>query len=97
MIQSTLTDRTAMPEFDAPDYALARLVIARGLALVYLIAFVVAIRQFAAPCGERGLDPAPRFLAPVRFLDAPSLFDWGYSWFRHHLPRPLHRLEQPCT
>jgi hypothetical protein len=68
-----------MPELAAPDYTIARLVIERGLALVYLIGFVVAIRQFPALCGERGLEPAPRFLAGVRFLEAPSLFHWGYS------------------
>jgi MFS family permease len=68
-----------MPEFAAPDYSLARLVIERGLALVFMVGFVVAIRQFPALCGERGLEPAPRFLARVRFLDAPSLFHWGYS------------------
>lgn len=68
-----------MPELAAPDYATARLVIERGLALVYLIGFVVAIRQFPALCGERGLEPAPPFLARARFLEAPSLFHWGYS------------------
>ena len=68
-----------MPELAAPDYTIARLVIERGLALVYLVGFVVAIRQFPALCGERGLEPAPRFLARVRFLEAPSLFHWGYS------------------
>lgn len=68
-----------MPELTAPDYTIARAVIERGLALIYLIAFIVAIRQFPALCGERGLEPAPSFLARVRFLDAPSLFHWGYS------------------
>ena len=68
-----------MPEFAAADYTIARLVIERGLALVYLVGFVVAIRQFPALCGERGLEPAPAFLARARFLDAPSLFHLGYS------------------
>jgi uncharacterized membrane protein YhdT len=68
-----------MPDLTAPDYTIARFVIERGLALIYLIAFVVAIRQFPALCGERGLQPAPRLLARARFLDAPSLFHWGYS------------------
>ena len=68
-----------MPELAAPDYTLARLLIERGLAAIYLLAFVVALRQFPALCGERGLEPAPRFLARARFLDAPSLFHWGYS------------------
>ena len=68
-----------MPDLTAPDYTIARFVIERGLALIYLIAFVVAARQFPALCGERGLQPASRILARVRFLDAPSLFHWGYS------------------
>lgn len=68
-----------MLDLAAPDYTIARVVIERGLALLYLIAFVVALRQFPALCGERGLEPAPAFLARVRFLDAPSLFHWGYS------------------
>ena len=68
-----------MPDLTAPDYTIARWVIERGLGLLYLIAFTVAIRQFPALCGERGLEPAPRFLARARFLDAPSLFHWGYS------------------
>lgn len=79
MSPSTQADRMVMPDLVAPDYTLARLVIERGLALVYLIAFVVALRQFPALCGARGLEPAPAFLARVRFLDAPSLFHWGYT------------------
>jgi hypothetical protein len=68
-----------MPELSAPDYTFARLLIERGLGVIYLIAFIVAARQFPALCGERGLEPAPRVLARARFLDAPSLFHWGYS------------------
>jgi uncharacterized membrane protein YhdT len=68
-----------MPDLTAPDYTIARFVIERGLGLIYLIAFVVAARQFPALCGERGLQPAPRVLARVGFRDAPSLFHWGYS------------------
>ncbi|MDO8483836.1 MAG: lipase maturation factor family protein [Candidatus Limnocylindrales bacterium] len=79
MSRSTTAGRIAMPDLVASDYTFARLVIERGLALIYLIGFVVAVRQFPALCGERGLEPAPRFLARVRFLDAPSLFHWGYS------------------
>src|SRR5687767_1175183 len=70
-----------MPELAAPEYQIARLLIERGLAALYLISFVVAWRQFPALCGDRGLEPAPRFLAAVpRFLDAPTVFRWiGYS------------------
>jgi hypothetical protein len=70
-----------MPELGAPDYGLARFLLERGIAATYLIAFVVALRQFPVLCGERGLEPAEEFLGLVpRFLDAPSLFHWtGYS------------------
>lgn len=63
----------------ADDYWLARLVFQRALALIYLVAFVVALRQFRPLCGEHGLLPAPAFLARLRFLDAPSIFHWRYS------------------
>jgi uncharacterized membrane protein YhdT len=68
-----------MPDLSAPDYEIARFLIERGLAAIYLIAFVVALRQFPALCGERGLEPATEILALARFRDAPSLFHWGYS------------------
>jgi hypothetical protein len=68
-----------MPTLDAPDYTIARFVIERGLALIYLIAFAVAANQFPALAGERGLQPAPRLLSRTRFLDTPSLFHWGYT------------------
>lgn len=69
----------AMPDLSAPDYQVARFVIERGLALVYVIAFLVAAHQFPALCGDRGLTPAPRLLRVVPFRQAPSLFHWGYS------------------
>jgi hypothetical protein len=65
-----------MPELGAPDYAFARFLIERGLAAIYLIGFVVAFEQFPALAGERGFEPAPDFLARVRFRDAPSIFHW---------------------
>jgi hypothetical protein len=68
-----------MEWFSAPDYRLARLVIERGLGLTYAIAFLVALNQFPALLGERGLMPAPRFLARVSFRQAPSLFHLHYS------------------
>jgi lipase maturation factor len=68
-----------MPDLSAPDYELARFLIERGLAAIYLIGFVVALRQFPALCGENGLEPAREILALARFRDAPSLFHSGYS------------------
>jgi hypothetical protein len=65
--------------FSAPDYAISRLVVGRGLAAIYLIAFVVALRQFRPLLGEHGLLPVPDFLRSVRFRTAPSIFHWHYS------------------
>ena len=61
------------------DGYLPRFLVERGLGAIYLIAFVVAARQFPALCGERGLEPATELLRFVRFRDAPSLFHWRYS------------------
>jgi hypothetical protein len=68
-----------MEWFSAPDYRVARLVLERGLGLVYAIAFLVALNQFPALLGERGLMPAPRYLRRVTFRQAPSLFHLRYS------------------
>src|SRR3954449_517017 len=69
----------AMDWFSAPDYRIARLVLERGLGLIYLIAFLVAVNQFPALLGEQGLLPAPRYLARVGFRHAPSLFHLHYT------------------
>lgn len=58
---------------------LVRLLFQRGLAAIYLVAFLSALNQFPALLGERGLLPVRDFLARVRFRDAPSLFHWRYS------------------
>jgi hypothetical protein len=68
-----------MPDLAAPDYTIARFLIERGLALIYLSAFVVAIRQFPVLAGERGLTPCTRILALVPVRHAPSIFHWRYS------------------
>jgi hypothetical protein len=68
-----------MPDLAAPDYQLARFAIERGLGVIYLLAFVVAVRQFPALLGERGLEPAPRLLSMTTFWQAPSIFHWRYS------------------
>jgi hypothetical protein len=65
--------------FGAPDYWLARLVFQRGLAAVYLVAFVGAALQFRALIGERGLLPVPAYLARVPWRAAPTLFRAHYS------------------
>lgn len=58
---------------------LTRLLVQKGMAAVYFIAFLSAYNQFPALLGEKGLLPAPGFLARVRFANYPSLFHWHYS------------------
>lgn len=53
---------------------LTRLLLQRGLALVFLLAFFNAWFEFRALLGERGLLPVPRFVRRFRFRDRPSLF-----------------------
>ncbi|WP_432790643.1 lipase maturation factor family protein [Brevibacterium sp. K11IcPPYGO002] len=60
----------------AGDYTISREIIQRGIALLFLIAFASAFNQFPALLGERGLTPAPRFIALTSAKQAPSLFRW---------------------
>jgi len=61
------------------EYWLARFAFQRGLALIYLVAFLVALNQFRPLLGERGLLPVPQFLQFVNFRRAPSIFHFYYS------------------
>lgn len=64
---------------DAPEYEFARQVLQRGVAALYLIAFLSSLNQFPALLGERGLLPVPNFLARSSLLRRPTLFSWRYS------------------
>ena len=65
--------------FEATDGEQARLVLQRGIGLVYLMAFLATLRQFRPLLGTHGLEPVPRFLAVVPFGRSPSLFHLRYS------------------
>ena len=65
--------------FTAEDYTLARLVFQRALGAVYLVAFLVALNQFRALLGDRGLLPIRTYLRRTSFRQAPSIFHWYYS------------------
>ncbi|MEJ3404311.1 lipase maturation factor family protein [Rathayibacter sp. YIM 133350] len=52
-----------MDWFDAQDYEIARGVLQRGVAAIYLIAFLSSLNQFRVLCGENGLLPAPELIA----------------------------------
>ena len=68
-----------MDWFAAPDYWLSRFIFQRLLAVIYLIAFLVALNQFRPLLGERGLLPVPAFLRTTTFRASPSLFHLRYS------------------
>ncbi|GHB70562.1 membrane protein [Streptomyces viridiviolaceus] len=68
-----------MEWFTDADYWLGRLLFQRGLAALYLVAFLSVADQFRGLIGEDGLLPVPRFLASVRFRRAPSIFRLHYS------------------
>lgn len=63
----------------APEYWLGRLVLERGVAAIYLIAFIAAVRQFRPLIGEHGMLPVPAYLTGRSFWRTPSIFHFRYS------------------
>ncbi|MGL3148904.1 lipase maturation factor family protein [Microbacterium sp. A82] len=69
-----------MDGFAAVDFGFAREVLQRGIAALYLVAFVSTLNQFRPLLGERGLLPAPELLEwasssnPRRRMLRPTLF-----------------------
>ena len=68
-----------MDWFGTGDYDIAREVLQRGVAAIFLIAFASALAQFPALLGDNGLLPVRQFVKVVTFRRAPSLFQWRYS------------------
>ena len=67
-------------------YWLTRLLLQRGLGLVYLIGFLVVLNQFRPLCGEHGLLSAPQFIRETPFRATPSIFylfprDYAFALF----------------
>jgi hypothetical protein len=58
------------------SYWSARWLLGRGLAFVYLVAFLVAVRQFRPLSGEDGLLPLSNAVEYWEFREKPSLFHW---------------------
>lgn len=65
--------------FYSSNYWFSKFLLQRGLALIYLIAFINALNQFLPLMGANGLVPVPQFLGRMRFSKKPSLFHWYYS------------------
>lgn len=59
---------------DVRGYWLTRFLLYRGLGVICLIAFLVAVNQFRPLLGERGLLPVPLWVKQVPFRASPSLF-----------------------
>jgi hypothetical protein len=70
---------TILDSLFGQEYWLSRFFIQRGVAIVYLIAFLVVLQQFKPLLGENGLLPVSRFLKLVDFGQAPSIFHFYYS------------------
>lgn len=58
---------------------IARLLMQRGMAAIYLVAFLAVVNQFKPLLGEKGLLPVPEYLKQVSWRKAPSIFHWRYS------------------
>ena len=64
---------------ELPGYWYSRWLFERGLAVIYLVGFLVVLQQFLPLLGERGLLPAARFIKEVPFRASPSIFYWFHS------------------
>jgi hypothetical protein len=74
-----------MDGFAAVDFQLAREVLQRGIAALYLVAFVSSLNQFRPLLGEHGLLPAPELLewAGSSRRAAKSLRPTLFRWIRY--------------
>ncbi len=63
-----------MAAVDSRGYWLTRLLLERGIGVICLVAFLVALSQFKPLLGARGLLPVRLFVKQVPFRESPSLF-----------------------
>ncbi|AXK44317.1 lipase maturation factor family protein [Brachybacterium saurashtrense] len=63
-----------LPLLDAPDSWVAREIVQRGVAAVFVLAFLSSFHQFPVLLGERGLLPVPAYLARAGGRAGPTLF-----------------------
>jgi hypothetical protein len=61
-------------DWSTEHYWLVRFLFQRGLAAIYLLAFLVAAHQFRPLVGENGLLPLDEFVERWSFTERPSLF-----------------------
>ncbi len=63
-----------VPRHGTRGYWHSRWLFERALALVYFVAFLVALNQFVPLLGEQGLLPVPEWVRQVPFRASPSIF-----------------------
>lgn len=56
-----------------------RVALERGIAAIYVVAFLCAALQFRGLLGTRGMTPIPKFLERSNFRSSPSIFHLHYS------------------
>ncbi|MGO3208774.1 MAG: lipase maturation factor family protein [Brachybacterium sp.] len=74
---------------DGHDHLIAREVIQRGVAAVFMLAFLSSFHQFPVLLGERGLLPATEFLERVGDRAGPTLFRWRRTPYSDRLLRVM--------
>ncbi|MES2200518.1 MAG: lipase maturation factor family protein [Chlamydiota bacterium] len=55
-------------------YFLARVFLQRGLAFIYLVAFLIVVNQYRALLGKKGILPIENFVRRLDFWKSPSVF-----------------------
>ncbi len=65
--------------WDSGDYFLTRFLLQRAMAFCYLVAFLIAVNQFCALAGEKGLSPVHHVFRDRGFWDSPGLFHFFRS------------------
>ncbi|MBS0627938.1 MAG: lipase maturation factor family protein [Verrucomicrobia bacterium] len=56
------------------EYLLTRFFLQKGLAFIYLIAFLIIVNQYRALLGKKGILPIENFIKQRSFWTSPSLF-----------------------
>lgn len=74
---------------DGHDFTIAREVIQRGVAAVFVLAFGSTFHQFPVLLGERGLLPVPDFLERAGDRAGPTLFRWRRTPYSDRLLRAM--------
>ena len=65
--------------FSESSYNNTKIVFQRSLAFLYAIAYLILINQASGLFGPKGILPAQLLLKRVEFLNAPSIFHFGFN------------------